>query len=304
MVLGISFCVFSSCLKLDVSDLSNSENQLPSSPSDDDSDDDTDDDSDDDEDDEDSEDTTVTEKYSMHISWNESSYGKWDKYSDFKVKVKSSSVTITNTLTKLEKEGGIISDVDKKVESSVSTRDTSIYTRTKISKLEDYDEEDYKNMANLMLFVDSVSTTSDVDPSYKYTFSSPVPLIPRNDQSKKKYNSYLGKTYKYEYSIHDSVFDKDVSFEYTCKFSSEGSNKIKVVLTNEITTTDWKNNSDKRKADLYGRFPIFKKTTYIIDTNDRQIVSIEGEHENLISKEQGESRYNIGNIAPVTISAE
>ena len=312
-LLILCMCVYFGCKKLDLSSshlknsLSSSADQSKSSSYDDDDDDRDDDDPDDDDPDDDFE--VVTNKFNMSNSWYESYYGTWKKESYFSVVVNKNTINVTNirkenSLVKIKPGTYSATDLGDKITARDSAKETIIYQRTSSSRINELksSNSNYKKGSGIFLFVDSVDSNSQNGSSYSYTFSTPIPFVPRSDLTMDKFENLFGRTLSYNYTIHDdAVLKKDVEFNMKCTFTKD-SKKVKIVITNEIPNTSISN--DKYRADMYGRFPILKQTTYVIDTQQKRMMSISGEGRTLISQYEGGEKYRSGEIAKVDVVAK
>ena len=260
--------------------------------------------SDDDDDDEDVF-NPITSKYNMQVVWNESSYGKWSKVSDFTIRVEEELVLVESlkkSLTHLAAGSIQNGEVESRMKASVSSKEEMEYIRTSGTALTKKAKKDsnYDRGSYAFIFVDSVSTSSDSGTKYIYEFSSPIPFVPRSDLTMSNYKKFANQSFEYTYTTYDSVLKREISFKNTCMFTVEAANKVSVVINNEISS----NLDSKKRADVYGRFPMLKQTTYTINTTKKRISTLSGSGAILISKETGNSRFDQGNIAKVVMDAK
>lgn len=243
----------------------------------------------------------ITTKYNMETTWNEKCYGKWKKESSFKIKVEEDSIKTESTKTSINKlSAGTDRSHDEDVKASVSNKDTMVYEKTSSSSLESLEKKDsnYKRGVYAFLFVDKVDINSDIGGNSSFKFSSPIPFVPRTDLTHAKYEDFSSKKFDYTYSVYDSVFSQNISFKMSCSFNVVSSSQVEVVIKNEIISSGL---DDSHRADLYGRFPILKSTTYKINTKKKRMLSFTGNGRALVSGVK--DRFKQGEIANVDVNA-
>ena len=288
----LCIAVYSGCKKLDFT-TSNLEDN-PSS-----SEDKSEDSSSDDEEDEGGESeeefTSVTNRFNMTNKWAEEDYGNWTKEVDFSITVNKNTIDVINTRKSLsrDKEGRINASIEE-----VTAKDAS-----KVELTYSRNSKSYMGF----LFVDGVKINSQNDSSvssFEYKFSKPIPFVPRSDLSMDKYNKFSSQSYKY--TTYDSVLKADVHLIMSCYFSKESSTIVHAVVSNKIEKIDISNQTymEEKKADFYGRFPILKDTTYVIDTKKKKVTSLSGTGEALPSMHDNDTRFSQGKIATVYMTAE
>ena len=253
-------------------------------------------DDDDDDDDDDFKDIQTT--YDMSTIWDEDSYGRWKKDTSFSILIKSSSIKTESKKTAINKlRTGSLNRPDDDIVSKVSSSDTMSYKRTK--SVDSKSSKSYKDGKYIFLFVDSVKTQSDGKTEIKHEFSEPIPFTPRSDLRHDTFEKYKDETFEYTYTSSVPQYS-NVQFKMSCSINVENSHKVTVTVNNNIT-----NYSGKDAAYIYGKFPVLKSTTYVIDTKKKRLLSFTGTGETLISGSDAlEEQKRNGNAASVTMESK